>query len=163
GLRDFCSDSGAPNVLRFSPASQGLYTHFLSRDRQHLNNYPKFVVGPCFASPLQARPEESGGAAQVRPTLNRAFLAATTLLLAASAAADSSPVAFQQDDRVIFRGNTFAERMRQFSYFETLLLERFPEKGLTFRNLGWSADEVDLRPRPLDFGDIHFHLEDKAA
>ena len=95
--------------------------------------------------------------------VTRSFLAATTLILAATATADDAPFEFQQGDRVVFLGNTFAERMRQFSYFETLLLERFPDKELTFRNLGWSADEVDLRPRPLDFGDIHFHLEDKAA
>lgn len=93
----------------------------------------------------------------------RAWLAVVAIFVAASAAADDTPFEFQQGDRVIFLGNTFAERMRQFSYFETLLLERFPDKELTFRNLGWSADEVDLRPRPLDFGDIHQHLADKAA
>lgn len=69
----------------------------------------------------------------------------------------------EENDRICFVGNTFAERMRHFGYFETLLTSRFPDLNLTFRNLGWSADEVDLRPRPLDFGDIHTHLTNQGA
>ncbi|MFC5409990.1 PVC-type heme-binding CxxCH protein [Larkinella bovis] len=54
-------------------------------------------------------------------------------------------------DRIILLGNTFADRMRHFGSFETLLQTSFPGKRLTLRNMGWSADEVGLQPRPLNF------------
>ncbi|GGB97761.1 PVC-type heme-binding CxxCH protein [Dyadobacter sediminis] len=54
-------------------------------------------------------------------------------------------------DHIILLGNTFADRMRHYGYFETLLQKNFPDKHLTLRNMGWSADEVGLQPRPLNF------------
>ncbi|WP_353718955.1 PVC-type heme-binding CxxCH protein [Dyadobacter sp. 676] len=54
-------------------------------------------------------------------------------------------------DRIILLGNTFADRMRHYGYFETLLQKNFPGSQLTLRNMGWSADEVGLQPRPLNF------------
>lgn len=66
-------------------------------------------------------------------------------------------------DRIVFIGNTFAERMRQFGYFETLLNARFAGLELSGRNMGWSADELSLRPRPLNFGNVHVHLEKQSA
>nr|WP_295924501.1 PVC-type heme-binding CxxCH protein [uncultured Dyadobacter sp.] len=54
-------------------------------------------------------------------------------------------------DHIILLGNTFADRMRHHGYFETLLQKNFPGKQLTMRNMGWSADEVGLQPRPLNF------------
>lgn len=57
----------------------------------------------------------------------------------------------QKNNNIIFLGNTFAERMRHFPYFETLLQSNYPELQLTVRNMGWSADEVGLQPRPLNF------------
>ena len=61
-------------------------------------------------------------------------------------------------DSVVFIGNTFAERMHLFGYFETLLYSVYPDHHLKVRNLGWSADEVALRPRPKGFGDLHGYL-----
>jgi putative heme-binding domain-containing protein len=89
-----------------------------------------------------------------------AALALTAALLAAPARAQEPPakLTFQKGDRVVLVGNTFAERAREFGYIETLLQVRFPDLGLTFRNLGYSADEVNLQPRPLNFGDNHQHL-----
>jgi len=70
---------------------------------------------------------------------------------------------FQTGDRVTFIGNTFAERMRFDGWFETMLLARFPNHDLVFRNLGWSGDTVKLRPRPKDFGDLFTHLQRQRA
>ena len=64
-------------------------------------------------------------------------------------------------DRIILIGNTLAERMQYFGHFETLLQSRFPNQNLVFHNLGWSADEVDLRPRSLNFKDHGHQLEDE--
>lgn len=49
-------------------------------------------------------------------------------------------------------GNTLADRLQEDGWMETYIQERFPEKELTFRNLGFSADEVVLRQREEAFG-----------
>jgi hypothetical protein len=85
------------------------------------------------------------------------------LLLAAAPAAAQEPFEIRAGERVVFIGNTFAERMQIFPHFEALLTARQPERRLTFRYLAWSGDEVALRPRPLNFGDIHTHLEEQRA
>ena len=66
-------------------------------------------------------------------------------------------------DRVVLIGNTFAERLQHFGHLEARLQLACPDLGLTVRNLGWSADEVDLMPRPLEFGELEDHLADKKA
>lgn len=63
------------------------------------------------------------------------------------------------DSRIIILGNTFAEQLQTTNYFETLLHKSFPNKNLVVRNLGWSGDEVDLQPRPLDFGSLEDNLQ----
>ena len=60
-----------------------------------------------------------------------------------------------EEDSIVIIGNTFAERMHLFGYFETLLHAKYPEHQLRVRNMGWSADELTLRPRPKGFGDLH--------
>ena len=64
----------------------------------------------------------------------------------------------ESGEHLVFIGNTFAERMQLYGYFETLLYKSFPEHRLIVRNLGWSADEPYLMPRPLNFGSLHEHL-----
>jgi len=66
-------------------------------------------------------------------------------------------------DRIVYVGNTFAEQMGTFGYFETIVTVRRPSAQLTFRNLGWSADTPTLQPRPLNFGDMHTHLMQQKA
>lgn len=79
-------------------------------------------------------------------------LALTTL----SAAADGPQLELKKGDKIVLIGNTLAERMQYYNHWETLLYSRFPELDLTLRNLGWSADELTLRPRSQDF-DNHGH------
>lgn len=69
----------------------------------------------------------------------------------------------QINDRIVFIGNTFAERMQYFNYFETLLYKNFPDKNLVVRNLGWSADEIGLQPRPFRFGSQDEYLRQQKA
>jgi lysophospholipase L1-like esterase len=45
-------------------------------------------------------------------------------------------------DRVVFIGNAFIEREQTYSHLETLLVARWPDRNITFRNLGWSGDTV---------------------
>ena len=59
----------------------------------------------------------------------------------------------QNGDRVVFVGGTFIERMQAHGYFETELATRLHAKNLTFRNLGWSGDNVFGESRAV-FGSI---------
>src|SRR5262245_57406600 len=77
----------------------------------------------------------------------------------ASAAAPETLV-LHEGDTVVLIGNTLAERMQYFGNWESLLHARFPEKKLVVRDLGWSADELTLRPRSLNFQDHGHRLED---
>src|SRR5688572_28302936 len=63
-------------------------------------------------------------------------------------------------NKIVLIGNTLAERMQYFGNWETLLHSRFPELELVVRDLGWSADELTLRPRSKDFQDHGHRLED---
>lgn len=83
------------------------------------------------------------------------FLYFPVLSLIFSCAHKAPPVVYElkpdANTSLVIIGNTFAERMQNYNYFEPLLLKSFPDKNLTVRNLGWSADEVNLRSRPLKF------------
>lgn len=69
----------------------------------------------------------------------------------------------KQDARMVFIGNTFAERLHEHNYFETLLYQSFPDHRLRVRNLAWSADEVNLQVRPMNFGTLDEHLRQQQA
>jgi len=71
---------------------------------------------------------------------------AALVLLFCSAAAPLRAVGAGLDlvdgDRVVLLGNTFIERDQVYGHLETLLITRYPDRNLTFRNLGWSGDTV---------------------
>lgn len=68
-----------------------------------------------------------------------------------------------QNSNIVFLGNTFAVALQEHNYFETLLYKSFPEYNLRVRNLAWSADEVNLQVRPLNFGTLDEHLQQQKA
>ncbi|MEW4526275.1 SGNH/GDSL hydrolase family protein [Maioricimonas sp. JC845] len=76
---------------------------------------------------------------------------------------DAGPPVATTGDRICIVGNTFAERMRIDGFLETRLAVRRPDLKLTVRNLGWSGDTVELRPRPLNFGSLNEHLARQQA
>src|SRR5690242_19087765 len=53
-------------------------------------------------------------------------------------AEQGGPFDLKDGDVVAFIGNTFVEREQDYSYLETLLRPRWPERKISFRNLGWS-------------------------
>ncbi len=65
--------------------------------------------------------------------------------------------------RIALVGNTLFDRAQWFGQFEALLQQRFPRHQLVVRNLAWSADEVDLQPRPDNFADVEQHLTHERA
>ncbi len=66
-------------------------------------------------------------------------------------------------DHICYVGNTLADRMQHFGWLETLVQSRMPDQNLVFRNLGFSADELNVRPRSMNFGDPHSHLTHSQA
>ena len=93
------------------------------------------------------------------------FLLFSILSIAFFSCSTNRPIEFkpEQGNHIVILGNTFAERLQNFNYFEPLLYKSFPDLNLTVRNMGWSADEVNLRPRPLNFGTLDEHLSQQKA
>jgi lysophospholipase L1-like esterase len=85
------------------------------------------------------------------------------VLSASIAMADDKPkVEFRDGDRIAFVGNEFFERDQERGYIETELTTRFPDKNLTFRNLGYSGDTVRADARNLCAGWANFGPEDQG-
>lgn len=59
-----------------------------------------------------------------------------------AAAADPPKFELKDGDRVVFLGNTLIEREQEYGYWELMLTMAWPERNVTFRNLGWSGDTV---------------------
>src|SRR5271156_6699507 len=92
------------------------------------------------------------------------MMASIAILLMSSTRAradEPAKLELKKGDRIILIGNTLAERMQYFGNFETLLQSRFPDLNLVFHDLGWSADEITLRPRSDKFKDHGHTLEDE--
>ncbi|MBD3626767.1 PVC-type heme-binding CxxCH protein [Cyclobacterium sp.] len=96
-----------------------------------------------------------------------AILAFSMVAISIVFACGSKNVVYQFDPEdnstIVFIGNTFADRLQNNNYFETLLYQSFPDRNLKVRNLAWNADEVNLRPRPLHFGTLDDHLQQQRA
>ena len=85
-------------------------------------------------------------------------------LPAVTAAVETSlPLALKRGDHVVFIGNTLFERGGQFPHFEAMMQKAHAGLQLMVRNLAWSADEVDLMPRPSNFGTLNQHLTAQKA
>ena len=61
-------------------------------------------------------------------------------ILAAHASADAFEL--NNGDRVVLVGATLIEREQRYGYWEAALTSRWPDRDITFRNLGWSGDNV---------------------
>ena len=68
------------------------------------------------------------------------------------------PLTLEKKERIALIGNTLFDRMRNFGHFEALIQKAHPKHEIVLRNLSWSADEIDLQPRPANFADIEQHL-----
>ena len=73
------------------------------------------------------------------------------------------PLQLKDGDHIVFIGNTLFDRGAQFPHFEAMLQASHPKDHLVIRTLAWSADEVDLMPRPANFGTLNQHLTVQKA
>ena len=75
----------------------------------------------------------------------------------------AEPLEIRDGDRICLVGNALGERMQHHNYWETLLYQRFPDKGLVVRNLCFPGDEPTERIRSQNFGDPEQHLTHSEA
>ena len=80
---------------------------------------------------------------------------------------EASPARAQMDlkegARIAIIGNTLADRMQHDGWFEAWLQTRAPEKKLTVRHLGFSADSLKVRQRNFAYGSPDERLAEVKA
>jgi hypothetical protein len=74
----------------------------------------------------------------------------SSLVFPASLSAQS--LELKQGDHICIIGNALGDRMQHHGWLETLIVSRFPDKDLVFRNLAVSGDEITFRHRSESFG-----------
>ncbi|MDZ7690908.1 MAG: hypothetical protein U5K69_07185 [Balneolaceae bacterium] len=55
---------------------------------------------------------------------------------------DIPPFELRHGDRVVLLGNSLIQNDLEYGYIEYALTTRWPERDITFRNLGWTGDTV---------------------
>ncbi len=117
----------------------------------------------CWRMPVQSAPEprnrRTKNGLSTSPALSRLRLSLATLFVLAIlfSAIDNQSAAqekfvFKKGDKVCYIGNTMADRMQHHAWLETYIHHHNPMLELTFRNLGFAADELKTRPRSANFG-----------
>jgi lysophospholipase L1-like esterase len=74
------------------------------------------------------------------------ILLLTSFILLAACTSENS-LSFKQNEKVIFLGNAFFENAIDNGEIETAFSLCFPNKNITFRNIGWSGDNVYAHAR----------------
>lgn len=72
----------------------------------------------------------------------RTLRAIVVALFASVMLAAAEPFELKDGERVVLIGNTLIEREQKYGYWEAALTARWPDRNITFRNLGWSGDTV---------------------
>ena len=69
-----------------------------------------------------------------------AVLFVLTALLGHSTTCRAESFELQDGDRVAFLGDALIEQEQYAGWIELMMTAAFPDRDVTFRNLGWSAD-----------------------
>ena len=120
---------------------------------QFVLNMPGFRKGRSSARSHKACPE---GLTWIywdgKMILIQRILAASALFWLAGTftlpAQNTNDFELRDGDRVVLLGDTFIEREQCYGHIEYLFTTHWPDRNITFRNLGWSADTPDGISRP---------------
>jgi len=99
---------------------------------------------------MNHRPQSTFGFAMNLLRTVLLFLIAGVLapaLLRVASAQNTNFFELRDGDRVVMVGDTFIEREREYGILESLATTQFPDRHVTFRNLGWSADSPQGQSR----------------
>lgn len=70
------------------------------------------------------------------------FFFLSAVATAQTSQATAEPFTLHDGDRVVFLGNSLMENDLLYGYLELALTTRWPDRNVTFRNIGWSGDTV---------------------
>lgn len=90
---------------------------------------------------------------------HRILLLLLGILLAGCTSRSTPPqgsINFEQNEKVVFLGNAFFENAIANGEIETTFALCFPKKNITFRNIGWSGDNVYAHARTRARGGERF-------
>ena len=90
-------------------------------------------------------------------------LARTLLFSIAFCGMAQAQLKLQKDDVVAIIGNGLADRMQHDGWVESAIQKAHPEHNLRFRNMAFSGDMVDKRPRNKGFTSHEQYLKDVKA
>ncbi len=90
------------------------------------------------------------------------ILMAILMAIAPSKSYSDVPFEFQQDDVVAIFGNGLADRMQHDPWVETILQSKLKDKNVRFRNMSFSGDMVNQRPRNKGFTNDTEYLQHVA-
>jgi putative heme-binding domain-containing protein len=93
----------------------------------------------------------------------RLFFVFVFLFVLSQEAVSGQQLELQNGNRIAIIGNTLADRMQHDGWFEAYLQQRFPEKKLIVRNLGFSCDTLKIRQRNAKFGSPDERLAEVKA
>lgn len=99
----------------------------------------------------------------VKPSLGRMLLLGVLSVLAMPGTGRAAePFAFQKDDVVAIFGNGLADRMQHDPWVETVLQHHTQGLNVRFRNMSFSGDMVNKRPRNKGFTNDEEYLQHVA-
>ncbi len=93
----------------------------------------------------------------------RAGTTALVLSIHPSASAIEPLVQLHKGDQVAIVGSGLADRQQNQAWFEALIHKAYPDAGLTIRNFGFAADEINVHPRSKDVPPIEWFLSMKKG
>ena len=95
-------------------------------------------------------------------TVSILLLLIGVLLSACTSNSSLESLVFKQNEKVVFLGNAFFENALEGGEIETTFSLSFPEKNITFRNIGWSGDNVYAHARTRARGGGRFGNPDEG-
>lgn len=75
------------------------------------------------------------------------LLVCTSFGLRAQNQGNGTPLEFKRNERILFLGGSLFENELEKGYLEFAITSRWPDLDLTFRNLGWTGDNVFAEAR----------------
>jgi azurin/glucose/arabinose dehydrogenase len=91
-----------------------------------------------------------------------AVLAAPMIWTSPAHAAEPA-VILKKGDHIAIVGSGLADRQQHHAWLEALVHRAYPELDLTVRNLGFAADEINVRPRSADVPPTEYFLSMKKG